>query len=106
MTTLRRKSFVLKNLKLRACLELWTMTMPQESRLNYVHLICEAYGQRYNYQMTCTHYYPLSHKSNFKVSSLSTMAFTHYYIMLYDSHMKYFQIHSHMNLPNQNSLMN
>ena len=42
MTTFKRKSFVLKNLKLRACLEPWTMAMPQESRLNYVNLICET----------------------------------------------------------------
>ena len=49
--------------------------------------------------MTRAHYYPLAHKSNFKVYSFSTMAFTHYYIMLYDSHMKYFHIHSYVVRP-------
>ena len=39
---IQEKKFVLKNLKLRACLKLWTMTVPQDSRLSYVHLICEA----------------------------------------------------------------
>ena len=40
---IQEKKFCLKKFKTqnRACLELWTMTMPQESRLSYVHLICE-----------------------------------------------------------------